>query len=189
MIKITGKKKSKPALNPVLSLRPVMNINECQRVGILRKTHGFNGDLQLIQDSLFNGNIDKGELIFLLIEGILVPFFIQSVSKISPTSFIIHLDDIDDLNKATEYVDREVFKPSGEATGVQGTAFSLEKYIGYNVVDQNLHDAGHVIAIKDIPGNSLLVLNDERMIPFHKNLVIHIDHQSRVIKINIPEGL
>jgi len=169
-----------------------MEISEGIRIGVLLKTHGYRGDFLLKTDPFFLKNFKEPESVFLLIEGILVPFFIHSIYQTSPPFFIIHLEGIDDLNSAVEHVRREIFIPAEDIIVKNAQSLLDKNYAGYRVFDQYFEEVGVVKEVTRIPGNTLLIVvsgEGERMIPFHADLIVEINSEKKILKIDIPEGI
>jgi len=60
---------------------------------------------------------------------------------------------------------------------------------GYLVVNQHHEETGRVVAVEKTPAHYLLVLDDDRLIPFHSDLIINIIEEEKTLIMNLPEGL
>ena len=169
-----------------------MGIDESIRFGILLKTHGYKGDFLLKADFDIPENFKKPTSVFILIEGILVPFFIQSINKTSFPYFIIHFEGIDELNDANAYFGREIFISAGDQTIRNPESPKESNYLGFRVVDKDLVEVGIVKKVVMIPGNPLLVVTakeGERMIPFHTDLIMEVNADTKTLQIDVPDGI
>ena len=64
--------------------------------------------------------------------------------------------------------------------------------IGYEVEDQNKGTIGTVVGVVDLKSNPLLIVDfneKEILIPLVEELIVHVDRDSKRIKVNTPEGL
>lgn len=169
-----------------------MEISESICIGILLKTHGYKGDLLLKSDPCFFENLKKPEFVFLLIDGMLVPFAVHSFYQTSSHFFLIHFEGMNDLKLVSGYIGKEVFIPSGSKIVTDTPAFSIDNFVGFTLFDQEFVEIGLVKEVSQIPGNPLLIIASQkgsRMIPFHTDLIMEVDKGRRMIRMNIPEGI
>jgi len=169
-----------------------MEISESIRVGVLFKARGYKGDLLLKSDPYFFENFEKTESVFLLIDGILVPFLVHSFYQTSSPYFLIHFEGMNNLELVSEYIGREVFIPSGSKMVANETALSNDNFVGFTLYDQEFVEIGLVKEVNRIPGNPILIVSSregDRMIPFHTDLIMEVDKGRRIIKMHIPEGI
>ena len=64
--------------------------------------------------------------------------------------------------------------------------------IGYSVEDENKGSIGTVVNVVDLKSNPLIVIDfkeKEILIPLVEELIVHVDQDSKRMKINAPEGL
>ncbi len=87
-----------------------MNKSDTQLIGTLAKLHSFKGRYLLISETVLNERINNWESVFLEIEGLLVPFFIDYLSIASESSAIIGFEDIDSSEKAKEFLSSKVYQ-------------------------------------------------------------------------------
>jgi len=169
-----------------------MEISESICIGILLKTHGYKGDLLLKSDPDFFENFEKPESVFLLIDGIMVPFLVHSFYQTSSPFFLIHFEGMNDLKLVSEHIGREVFIPSGSKIVTDTPALSIDNFVGFTLFDQEFVEIGLVKEVSQIPGNPLLIIASQkgsRMIPFHTDLIMEVDKGRRIIRMHIPEGI
>jgi 16S rRNA processing protein RimM len=164
---------------------------KCQEFGIVLKPHGVKGELLVKTNFQLPEQFEIAESIFLEIEGLLVPFFIEEYTVSSSESLILKLADINDKNKTLRFIDCKVFI---ECKGKYKTKnFSnTDEIIGYTLENQDGKNYGVITGIVDIPGNMLLTVTfnkKEILIPFHEQLFIKIDKRKKVISMLINPGL
>ena len=69
--------------------------------------------------------------------------------------------------------------------------FSLNRLLGYHVVDAQEGNLGTIQAIYTHSHQKLLSIayqDQELLIPYHKDLVTHIDHEQKTIVVELPDG-
>jgi len=164
---------------------------KCREFGIVLKPHGVKGELLVKTNFLLPEPFEITDSIFLEIEGLLVPFFVEEYSVASTESLIIKLADINDKNKALRFIGCNVFIESDGKDKAKNFS-GITEIIGYTIEDQDGKKLGIVSGIEDIPGNLLLNVTykkKEILIPFHEQLLIKIDKRKKVISMIINPGL
>lgn len=165
---------------------------EVIRIGKLLKPHGVKGELSMLcENDCFDRSEDCDYLICDM-DGILVPFFIDSYRFKSNTSLLIKFDDIDTVEQAERMAGVNVYFPK-EFIGEEDMEGLPEEFLSnYTVSDVHLGDIGTIDHIDDSTINTLLIIKNggrEIMIPFHEEFIKDIDEQNHHIVMELPEGL
>jgi 16S rRNA processing protein RimM len=167
-----------------------MNKSDCRLIGTLVKLHGVKGRYVMFSDSIISEDIEKWESVFLNIEGLLVPFFIDFINLTSDTSAVIGFDDIDSPEKAKEFVPSDVYQSNSLAG--DDDDISPNQLEGYNVFDQKTGLVGSIEEILDYNQNLLfriLKKGQEILIPVSDDIIVSVNHKKKEIMIKAPEGL
>lgn len=162
------------------------------RIGQLERPHGVRGEIAFrFVDDVF----DRVEADHLLIEldGIFVPFFIEEYRFKSNEVALLKFEDIDTQMQAREISGCDVFfqrSRSGDDAGHLGWS----ETVGYKILDaQTRKPVGVVKGVDDSTVNVLfeVAANDGReiLIPADASLITKVDNNTRVIAMNIPQGL
>ena len=168
-----------------------MNRSDTRLIGNLVKLHSFKGRYVLVSDTEINEEIENWESVFLEIEGLLVPFFINYINLTSDTSAIIGFEDIDSSEKASEFLHTAVFQLSSLA-GNEKNEVQPELLSGYKVIDKNKGNIGTIDKILDFNQNLLFrIVKDKQeiLIPVHDEFILSVNHKKREITVEVPEGL
>ena len=155
------------------------------------KTHGVKGELLIKTVFEISDNYELAELIFLEIEGLLVPFFIEEYTVSSNHTIITKLSDVDNKNKAVRFVDCNVFIEITKLK-TQKVEFSASDLIGFSVLNQDGKNLGKIIDFMDIPGNFLITVmfgNKEILVPFNEHVLIDFNKPKKQVTLDIQEGL
>jgi 16S rRNA processing protein RimM len=160
-------------------------------IGKLSKLHGFEGEAMLITDISFPKKIEKTEWVFLIIDGLPVPFFVLRFSIRNESLAIIKLEDITSVEKMEKYLGRDVFI---EETRKKSTRkLKPDKSIeGYKVIDKTRGEIGIANDIINYNNNYLLQVfnnNTEILIPVNDEIIIEINDHNKTILVDSPEGL
>lgn len=164
---------------------------EVYKIGVINKPHGVKGEVSFtFTDDIFD-RVDCDYLI-LLMDGILVPFFIEEYRFRSDNSALVKFEDIDTAEKARMFTNVEVFFPV-KYVGEQEEVTSWNYFVGFAVDDVNHGMLGTISDVDDTTINVLFVIDkedgDELLLPAHEEFILDIDHKKKRVKVDIPEGL
>lgn len=164
---------------------------EVYKIGVLNKPHGIHGELSFtFTDDAF----DRAECDYIvcMIDGILVPFFVEEYRFRSATTALIRLAGIDTTEKARMLTNIAVYFPIEYAEEATPDEDSPYRFAGYLVRDVREGDLGEIEDIDDSTENTLFVVNragNELLIPARAELIVETDDKHRTITMNLPEGL
>jgi 16S rRNA processing protein RimM len=170
----------------------MINKESCLLLGKLAKPHGTKGSLVLWSRNMIVDDFKKKESVFAEIDGLLVPFFVESFKKISPETAIMKFEDIDSETQAKAFAGIPVYMLKEQVRKKRKTSDGMPSFSGYKVFDMRLGFVGTAGEINDIANNPLLQVNHEGkdfLIPAHGDIILEINEKKKEIKINAPEGL
>ena len=153
------------------------------------KSNGTDGDILLGFKTIQPEDIDTKEPVYIYFDGLPVPFFIESLTKKGSDKAIAHLNDINCLRDAEEIVGQAVYADYLEEVDDEDDFSSLE---GWTVYDAEGNAVGTVSQFIDIPANPCLEVetkNGAAIIPLHEDLIISLDQKTRILEMEIPDGL
>ena len=171
--------------------------SEIMPIGLLLKPHGIKGEITMQVDA----DIDLRELrcIVLDIDGIYVPYFIDSVRPRSSESVLVTISDIDTEEKAQELCGKEVYAlradvpNADDADDADDGGFFLADLVGYNIETNENECIGEIIAYDDSTENVLIVVRSSAgktiYIPIADEFIDGIDPDKKVVMMDLPEGL
>jgi len=104
---------------------------EVFKIGVLGKPHGINGEMGMtFSDDVFDRT--DADYLVLLIDGIMIPFFIEEYRFRGTETLIIKFFDIDNSEKAREFTGTEVYFPKLLSDGQEDDVVTWNDIIGYN---------------------------------------------------------
>lgn len=168
-----------------------MDNSEYREIGVLAKLHGFKGEYVMVSDSMISEEIEDWESVFIEIDGLPIPFFIESLRITSDSSVVIGFEDIDSSDKAKEFLGNSVLQLYSVADYTDEPSFNHE-LSGYVVIDKTVGKIGLVDQLLDYNHNLLLqILNEkeEILIPVSGDIIVSVNHEDKEILIDAPEGL
>jgi len=151
------------------------------RVAKILKSNGIDGGLLIGLFDIEAEGIDFKEPVFIIFDGLPVPFFVSDIQARGASRAVMHLVDVTSLADAEEMVGREVFV-EGESEKESG-----EDLLGWTVLDKG-RKVGEVSGIEPIPGNFCIYIGDA-LVPLHEDFIISADPGRRVLDLDLPEGL
>ena len=167
------------------------------QVAQVLKSNGTDGELVMSFRAIAPEDINLQEPVFIIFDGLPVPFFIESFTKRGNSKALVRLtgihcqDDVDEI--------------AGKAVYIEGSAapeLSLEEdgfaaLVGWMLLTpetstDNLYEVGEITDFIDIPNNPCIEVETENgavMIPLHEDLILSVDPEYQEIIMQIPEGL
>ena len=161
---------------------------EVYKIGRLGKTHGVKGEVSFLFDDDVFDRVDADYLV-LMVDGILVPFFMEEYRFKSDSNALMKFEGIDTQERARELTGCDVYFPRKLAESDE-VNMSWVEIVGYSIVDASTgRTVGKIASIDDATINILFCLEDGTLIPASEELITDIDQENRIITIDIPEGL
>lgn len=156
--------------------------------GKFLKPHGTKGEIGLQGDTF---TLDDGcDFVACDIDGILVPFFFESVRQKSNDTLIVKVERMENAEEVRYLTNREAFIPRKWVE--ESEEVSLGYFIGFMATDRTLGHIGEIVDIDDSTMNTLFVVEndgEEILIPAQEELIADIDHDGQTITFDLPEGL
>ncbi len=171
-----------------------MKTSNCHYLGHISKTVGTDGGLSVFFKAGLTFDHTELESIFIMIDGKLVPFFIEDISmRAKDDQAVIWLEDIDSVEKARELSRHDIYIDSVQQLSDKADKeITYQEVTGYTVCDIDERYIGKVEQIIYHPGNPLLSIDaggKEILIPIAEELILKVDHERKSICIDPPGGL
>ena len=160
------------------------------KIGVINKPHGVKGEVSFtFTDDIFD-RVDCDYLI-LLMDGILVPFFIEEYRFRSDNVALVKFEDIDTAEQARRFTNVEVYFPK-KYMDEQEDVTSWNFFIGFRVEDVRHGYLGEITHVDDSTLNVLFAIEkdgEELLLPAHEEFIIDLDRERKVMKVDVPDGL
>ena len=164
---------------------------EVFKIGIINKPHGVKGEVSFtFTDDIFD-RVEDCDYLVLLLDGILVPFFIGEYRFRSDNVALVKFEGIDSTEKARTLTNVEVYYPV-KFMDDQEEISSWNYFIGFRVEDIHHGCLGTVVDVDDATMNVLFVIengDEEVLLPAHEEFILDIDRKKKILKVDIPDGL
>lgn len=161
------------------------------RIGKFIKPHGVKGELQFTGDVEIVNELPK-PFIICDINGILVPFFIESIRQKGAASLLIKLENMDNEKDASELTHREAYYPSHLLEEIPINEDNIPEIIGFTIKDEEGTYLGVITDIDSSTDNILLLVTkdeNEWMLPLADELIVEVDVNNKILTMVVPEGL
>ena len=163
---------------------------EVFKIGVINKPHGVKGEVSFtFTDDIFD-RVDCDYLI-LLMDGILVPFFMEEYRFRSDNVALVKFEDIDTSEEARRFTNVEVYFPK-KFMDEQEDVTSWNFFIGFRVEDVHHGYLGEITDVDDTTINVLFSIEkdgEELLLPAHEEFIIDLDRKKKVMKVDVPDGL
>ena len=156
-------------------------------IGRITKTYGFEGAVVVKSEKGITGEPEQGEPVFVVTDGIPVPFFIREAWSPAPGTLIISFDDYLTTESVSHLRGCDVLM-----AGMADDGDDLAALRGYTLTDTVSGFTGTITEVVQNPGQLLAVVNipdGEVFIPLHPDLVVTVDRKHKRIVMTLPEGL
>lgn len=163
-------------------------------IGEIVKTHGIKGELNAVID---NG-IDIAQLrcIVLEVDGIFVPFFINSFRPKGNEAVLLTIDGVDSDTEASKLCGLTIYALIDELPDYNGNddeGFYLADLIGYKLNDSDGTNVGKITGYDDSTSNTLLIVESNtgsiHYVPMADDLIVEFNPETSSITLNLPSGL
>lgn len=161
------------------------------RIGQLTKPHGIKGEVAFsFTDDIFD-RTDECDYLVCLMDGIMVPFFMEEYRFKSDTVALVKFEGVDTAEQARRFTNIEVYYPTRYAE--ESDELSWSYFVGFRIEDEHLGLLGEVKEIDETTINTLFVIRrpdgEELLIPAQEAFITDMDHKQRIIRMDLPEGM
>lgn len=163
-------------------------------IGTIGKPHGVKGEVAFhFDDDIFDRA--DADYLFLEVDGLLVPFFIDEYRFRSDETALMTFSGIDTEDKAAELTGCDVYFPRSLADSEDSdTPVSRAEIIGFTIIDDaTKQEVGTVKAIDDSTLNTLFEVTTKEgqdiLLPVSDDLIKDVDRKARTITMDIPDGI
>ena len=153
------------------------------------KSNGIDGELLMSFRDIDPEEIDQHEPVFIIFDGLPVPFFIKSLTTRGTSKALVRLNDICSLEDAEELAGKAVY---ADEDSYESEDEGFEDLVGWTLLDADGNVRGTVAEFEDIPGNPCITVdtgNGQAMVPLHEDLILSVDEDRQELTMEIPDGL
>ena len=173
-----------------------------QQVAQVLKSNGTDGELVMGFREIAPEDINLNEPVFIVFDGLPVPFFIESFTKRGNSKALVRLTDICSMEDVEEITGKAVYIEEDNLPELSLEEDGYAALIGWTMLtpeipdqvgdDMEVIEVGEITDFLDIPNNPCIEVETENgavMIPLHEDLILSIDPEYQEIIMQIPAGL
>lgn len=162
--------------------------SEVYKIGQIGRTHGVKGEVTFsFTDDVWDRA--EAEYLFLRVDGILVPFFLEEYRFRSDSMALVKFLDYDSADDVQFLIGCEVFFPHAFTPEADETAeYTWRYFTGFTLYDEKAGFIGTIDYVDETTQNVLFGVG-ECLIPAAEEWIKDINHKERTIHMALPEGL
>ena len=166
------------------------------------KSNGTDGELVLGFREIAPEDINLKEPVFIVFDGLPVPFYIESFTKRGNTKALVHLTGICSMEDVEEIAGKAVYIEDDQLPEMSIEEDGFAALVGWTLLtpaddleeedEPALIEVGEITDFLDIPKNPCIEVETENgavMIPLHEDLILSVDPEYQEIIMQIPAGL
>ena len=166
------------------------------------KSNGTDGELVLGFREITPEDINLQEPVFIIFDGLPVPFYIESFTKRGNTKALVRLTDIRSMEDVEEIAGKAVYVEDDQIPEMSLEEDGFAALVGWTLLtpeipdqvgdDMEVIEVGEITDFIDIPNNPCIEVETENgavMIPLHEDLILSVDPEYQEIIMQIPAGL
>ena len=180
-----------------------ITLDDLQQVAQVLKSNGTDGELVMGFRDIAPEDINLEEPVFIIFDGLPVPFFIESFTKRGNTKALVRLTDIASLEDVEEIVGKAVYVDDSQVPEMSLEEDGYAALVGWMVLtvdpsetdedgEPALYEVGEITDFMDIPKNPCIEVETENgavIIPLHEDFILSVDPENQEIIMQIPAGL
>ncbi|MDR1983532.1 MAG: ribosome maturation factor RimM [Prevotellaceae bacterium] len=158
--------------------------------GDILKTFGENGELIVKLGNQAPSEINLKEPIFIIIDGLSVPFYFKLFDERANNRAVVILENIETEKLASQLVGMKMLMPYKKQIGEND--FNLNSFVGFFATDTLAGKIGTINEFLDFPNNPcfrIICNGKEILVPVNEDFIESIDTKSKTINFNLPKGL
>ena len=160
-------------------------------IGKIVKPHGIHGELSFEYSS---DVFDREEVPFFIleIEGLFVPFRLESYRIRSSSTALVQLSSVDSEEKARRFSGLTIYVSGEFLSKMEEDEVEVQYFEGFVLTDIHHGLIGTISEVDETTENTLFVIprgDDELLIPANEAYIMSIDHDKRIITVDLPEGI
>ena len=180
-----------------------------QQVAQVLKSNGTDGELVMGFREIAPEDINLKEPVFIVFDGLPVPFYIESLVKRGNTKALVRLTDISSMEDVEEIAGKAVYIEDDNLPEMSLEEDGFAALVGWLLLtpeipdqvgdddmeltdDMALIEVGEITDFIDIPNNPCIEVETENgavMIPLHEDLILSVDPENLELIMQVPAGL
>jgi 16S rRNA processing protein RimM len=164
-------------------------------IGHYNKAHGVAGEISATIDVDFEV-LRALSCLVSDIDGIFVPFFVNSVRPKNSDTVLLTIDGIDTEMEAARLVNHDIYALKRdyrqENDEYDADGYPLDYFIGFELRDSDGTRVGQISQVDEQTDNAIFMVEDgdtEFLVPATDDLIVEFDLDKKVMVMNLPQGI
>ena len=181
-----------------------LTTDDLQQIAQVLKSNGTDGELVMSFRTIAPEDINLEEPVFIVFDGLPVPFYIESFTKRGNSKALVRLTGINSMEDVDEIAGKAVYILEEDAPKMSLEEDGFAALVGWTVLtpapgedsandeDIELYEIGEITDFIDIPNNPCIEVETENgavMLPLHEDFILSLDPEYQEIVMSIPDGL
>ncbi|MFP2997493.1 ribosome maturation factor RimM [Spongiivirga sp. MCCC 1A20706] len=169
-----------------------MRKEDCFYLGTIVSKFSFKGELLIKLDTDEPEAYEKLESVFIALGNNLVPFFIERSSLQKSSLLRVKFEDVNDEADAESLLKSDLYLPLEFLPKLEGNQFYFHEIIGFAIEDKQFGKVGIISGVNDASSQALFEIDrqgTEILIPINDDFIIEVNRETKIIKVDVPEGL
>ena len=181
-----------------------LTTDDLQQIAQVLKSNGTDGELVMSFRTIAPEDINLEEPVFIVFDGLPVPFYIESFTKRGNSKALVRLTGINSMEDVDEIAGKAVYILEEDAPKMSLEEDGFAALVGWTVLtpasgedsandeDIKLYEIGEITDFIDIPNNPCIEVETENgavMLPLHEDFILSLDPEYQEIVMSIPDGL
>lgn len=161
------------------------------QLGYVVAAHGLKGELKIKLDCDDPSYYKELESVFIDMDGVPVPFFIESMSISHEGKSLVKFEESNSREDAENLRGRAIYLPENMLPELNDDQFYYHQIIGYTAFD-NQTPIGVIEDYYAETHTDILSVNSngkEILIPVIDEFLIEVNHKEKFLRFNLPDGL
>ena len=162
-------------------------------LGKIVRKHSYKGEVVIKLDTDEPDLYQDLEVVFLELNGKLLPFFIEESLLQKGNQLRVRFEDFTTEADAERVLKKEVYLPLTMLPKLEGNKFYYHEVIDFDLIDQNYGLVGKIVSVNDSTAQELFVVNNgdgkEILIPLIDKFLVEVNREKKQVVVNTPKGL
>jgi len=166
--------------------------NEVFEIGRLLKPHGVKGEITI--ELTADVDLDSLKCVVLPVDGIYVPFFIDSSRPKSTGTYLVKISGLDSDADVAVYSQSPLFALKRDVTEMQSEdGLYASDLIGCQAIKPDGELIGKIADVNDDTANTLFIIETPSgsplLVPVAQEFITDINIEDKFVTMDLPEGL
>lgn len=161
------------------------------KTGKLVSAHGLTGELVLQHELGKRSDLRSLKALFVEVKkGSFLPYFITRAKATANNEVLVLLEGIADREQAQQLVGKYCWLPQEQFTKLAAPS-APATLLGYRILEED-KELGTIEEVIEQPQQLLckiIMQQKEVLIPLHESSLLSIDHDDKIVYVQLPEGL